>query len=176
MADFRAWYADGAVTGWDAVDLGEYLLDFVPRKVGIDHDHVERFPQAVAEVFRFLGATGRRDPTAAEQLATAAVAATDEFVERATDPRNFGLAKAMTSAMLADGVDLSSQAAVERWIAGYNALPEEERQRRVPAFARPVLLAPPSPRRQARPATSKRKTAAKVRKTQRQARRRNRRT
>lgn len=176
MADFRAWYADGEVMGWNAVDLGEYLLDFVPRKVGIEDDQVERFPQAVAEGFRFLGATGRLEPEAAELLATAAVASTGRFVALATDPRNFGLAKAMTTAMLADDVDLADQREVDGWIAAYNALPEEERHRRVPAFAPPGFFAPPSPSPQARPTAGKRKTRANTRKTQRQARRRNRRS
>jgi len=176
MADFRAWYADGEVTGWNAVDLGEYLLEFVPKRVGLEDDHVERFPQAVAEVLRFLGATGRLEARAAELLASTAVAASDEFVERATDPRTFGLAKAMTSAMLADGVDLSDKRAIDRWIDAYNTLPEEERHRRVPAFARPAFLAPPATGARATPATSKRKPQAKARKTQRQARRRNRRS
>jgi hypothetical protein len=174
MADFRAWYADGDVIGWDAVELREYLLDFVPRKVGIEDEHVERFPEAVAEVFRFLGATDRLEAEAAEECAKAALAAADRFVERARDPRNFGLAKAMTTAMLADGVDLSEQAAIDGWIASYNALPEEERHQRVPAFALPGFFSPPAPTR--RPTATKRKPAAKARKTQRQARRRNRRS
>ena len=172
MADFRAWYADGELTAWNAVDLGEYLLDFVPRKVGIEDEHVERFPQAVAEVLRFLGATGRLEPEAAKLLASSALAATDELVERAREPRNFGLAKAMTAAMLADGVDLSDERAVAGWIAAYNALPETEWHPRVPAFAHGGFAAP-SPNPPAKPASQQRKTA---RKTQRQARKRNRRS
>jgi hypothetical protein len=41
----------GDVAEWNSVDLGEYLLDFVPRKIGIEDRDVERFPEAVAEVF-----------------------------------------------------------------------------------------------------------------------------
>ena len=176
MADFRAWYSDGEPTAWSAVALGEYLLDFVPRKVGIEDDHLERFPQAVAEVFRFLGATARLEPRAAELLAAAAVAASEKFTARASDPRNFGLAKAMTTAMLADGVDLADRRQVDRWIADYNALPEDERHRRVPAFALPGLpsLPLPAPSRQQRPASRTRKSAATARKAKRRARRRNR--
>lgn len=178
MADFRAWYADGDVTGWNAVDLGEYLLDFVPRKVGIEDGHVERFPEAVAEVFRFLAATGRLEAEAAEELGSAALAAADRFVAAARDPRNFGLAKAMTAAMLEDGVDLADQASIQRWIAAYNALPEEERHGRIPAFARPAFMPPaaPRPRPAVRSARGKRKSNAKARKTQRQARKRNQRS
>jgi len=109
----RTWYADGRVADWNPIDLGEYLLDFVPCKVGIEDGHVERFPEAVAEVFRFLSATGRLEAEAAEHLGKAAVEAADRFVSAARDPSIFGLAKAMTSAMLADGVDLADEAAVQ---------------------------------------------------------------
>ncbi len=176
MADFRAWYANGDVVDWDVLDLGEYLLDFVPRKVGIEDDHVELFPEAVAEVLGFLAATGRLEAEAAEMLRRATLELTDPFVAAARDPRNFGLAKAMTAALLADGVDLADHSAVQDWIDGFNALPEEERHERVPAFARPVFAAPSAPKPSARSAGGRRKTAAKVRKTQRQARKRNRRS
>ena len=175
MADFRTWYADGDPTGWNAVDLGEYLLDFVPRKVGLDDDRLARFPEAVAEVLRFLGETGRLDPLTVKFLADAATSVSERFVDRASDPRNFGPAKAITQAMLADGVDLSDQRAIDGWIAAYNSLPEQERHLRVPALARPAFpTAPPTP--PSRAAASKRKTHAKARKAQRQARSRNRRT
>ena len=176
MADFRAWYADGDVADWNAIDLGEYLLDFVQRKVGIENDHVERFPDAVAEVFRFLSATGRLEAEAAEELGRAALELADQFVAAAREPSNFGLAKAMTTAMLADDVDLTDQSAIQSWIAAFNALPDEERHSRVPAFARPAFVSPPDPKHPARSAGSKPKTAAKARKTQRQARKRNRRS
>jgi hypothetical protein len=51
-------------------------------------------------------------------------AAVDEhsttFREAMTDADQFGPAKAIGHAMLADGVDLSDRAAVDRWIAEYN--------------------------------------------------------
>jgi hypothetical protein len=37
------------------------------------------------------------------------------------DPSNWGMAGSLVHAMAADGVDLDDQAAVDRWIAGYNA-------------------------------------------------------
>lgn len=175
MADFRSWYADGHVADWNRSELGEYLLDFVPRKVGIEDSHVELFPEAVAEVFRFLAESGRLEAEAAEDLGKGALEVTDRFVAAARNPRNFGLAKAMTAAMLDDGVDVADEAAVYAWIDGFNALPGEERL--LPAFAVPRWPAltgspfgPP-----AKLASGRRKTAAKVRKTQRQARKRNRR-
>ncbi len=37
------------------------------------------------------------------------------------DPSNWGMAGSFVHAMAADGVDLDDQAAVDRWITGYNA-------------------------------------------------------
>lgn len=175
MADFRASYACGHVADWDATDLGEYLLDFVPRKVGIEASRIELFPEAVVEVISFLSETGRLEAEAAEELGTAALEAADRFVAAAREPGNLGLAKAVTAAMFEDGVDLADEAAVQGWIAGFNVSPEEERHRRVPAFARPQrpdLAPPPAPNPPAKPAAGKRKTAAKARKAQRRARKR----
>lgn len=173
MADFRARYSEGDPSVSESVALSEFLLDFAPRKLSFESGELERFPQAVVEVFRFLGATGRMPADDAETLAEAALSAADQFVERAKDPRNFGLAKAMTTAMVEDGVDLSDQAAVNRWIADYNALPEDERHRRVPAFAQPSFFSPSASKSQ--PVAQNRRSTSKTRKAQRQARKRNRR-
>lgn len=173
MADFRARYGEDDPSVSESAALSEFLLDFAPRKLGFESGELERFPQAVAEVFRFLGATGQMPPDEADKLAEAALSAADQFVERAKDPQNFGLAKAMTTAMVEDGVDLSDQAAVNRWIADYNSLPQDERHRRVPAFARPSFFSPSASTPQAVPRN--RRSTSKARKAQRQARKRNRR-
>lgn len=44
-----------------------------------------------------------------------------------TDGSSFGPAKAITIAMLADGVDLLDEDAVQSWIEAFNARPFEER-------------------------------------------------
>src|SRR5262249_9137254 len=43
------------------------------------------------------------------------------FTEVMMDPSNWGMAGSLVHAMAADGVDLDDQAAVDRWISGYNA-------------------------------------------------------
>ena len=50
-----------------------------------------------------------------------------EFRRAVTDPDDFGSAKALVNAMLADGVDLTDQAAVGSWIGAVNARPFEVR-------------------------------------------------
>lgn len=172
MADFRARYGDGRVAGWSAADLEEFLLDFVPRKVGLGEDDVERFPGAVAQVLRFLGESGRLDADRADRLMLLAHELHGKFAERARDPANFGLAKGMVAAMAGDGVDPTDEAAVEEWIETFNARSREEREALVPAIASPPLpLAPPQPARASRKAAK----AKKARRAQGQARKRNRR-
>jgi len=60
-----------------------------------------------------------------------------EFRRLATDHRSFGRAKAITSAMLADGVDLSDQQAIDEWIETFNARPFEERDEFLGRFPMP---------------------------------------
>jgi hypothetical protein len=43
------------------------------------------------------------------------------------NPANFGPAKALANAMLADGIELSNQEAVQAWIDDFNARPFKER-------------------------------------------------
>lgn len=49
------------------------------------------------------------------------------FRQAMTDQGEFGPAKVLGHAMLADGVDLTDQAAIDRWIDGFNARPLAER-------------------------------------------------
>lgn len=158
MAEFRLSYCATGPADWNAGDLHEYLLDYVPRKVTIAEEDIERFPLGVAEVLHFLGETGRLDAHEASDLAGRAAACAARFTAAARDRSNYGPAKALVTAMLADGVDLHDQHQVDSWIATYNALPLGERRARTSS--------PPT-------ATSVKKRA-KTRKAQRQARRRHR--
>src|SRR5919201_2512732 len=69
MAEFRLSYCATGPADWNAGDLHEYLLDYVPRKVTIAEEDIERFPLGVAEVLHFLGETGRLDAHEASDLA-----------------------------------------------------------------------------------------------------------
>jgi hypothetical protein len=168
MASFRAGYRGGVTTPWTEHDLVEFLLDYVPRKVDVAQEDLERFPLAVSNVLQFLSETGVMPARAAMRLAAATLEMKQEFVEVAGDPANFGPAKALVGAMARDGVNLGDRAAVHTWIDEWNALPIDDR-RRVP-----MALPDPAPDvvHASRSAPAKR-TAA--RKAARKARRRNRR-
>lgn len=166
MADFRAFHLGGDPGDWNAVELEDFLHDYAPRKVGLEPEDVDRFPDAVADVLRFLGETGRLEPRAADELAAQALDARAGFEEAAADPSNWGLAKGMVAAMSAAGVDPTDEAAVQDWIDAFNERPVEERERLVPALGSlPHAVAGGG---------GGRKRKAKAKKSQRQARKRNR--
>ena len=170
MADFLAYYVDGHVAGWGARELEEFLLDFVPRKVSLEDNEIEPFPEAVAETLRFLGATGRLNGKRADALVQKATRLAPAFARAARDPRNFGLAKGMAAAMAADGVDLTDEGAVQEWLVRFNDLPRQDREQRMPALT--WFLAPGSAASSSK--SAKRRGPAKAKKAQRQARRRSR--
>jgi len=162
MGDFRAHYVGGDVYAWRRDDVDELLLDWVPRKVSLSEPEIETLPGSVSEVLRFLGAAGRLPEPLARSLSRRAEWLAGRFAAAARDPSNFGPAKAITTAMMEEGVELTDRAAVAAWIDDFNARPQ---------FERDVILGPSLPL----PATPRRSRPGKARKAQRQARRRNRR-
>ena len=50
-----------------------------------------------------------------------------DFRNAATDAEQFGPAKRLADAMLADGIDVLDQASVDRWIRAFNERPLSER-------------------------------------------------
>lgn len=116
-------YVDGALARWTVPDLHEVLLDVFPRKVMVDADEVERLVPTAERFFEFLDARGMVGPggddcaTLVAELRRLAPAVADAM----RDPSRFGMGKALFTAMLDDGVDIDDPAAVEQWVAAYNA-------------------------------------------------------
>jgi hypothetical protein len=117
---------------WNPVAVELFLLDRCPRKLALRDEVIEGFPAALRALVRF---TGRRAGLA-EHLIAETVRTVDryrgEFGEAMRDRRRFGPAKAIITAMLAEGVDVRDPAAVQRWVAEFNARPFEERARLLP--------------------------------------------
>jgi hypothetical protein len=104
-------------------DLRELLLEVYPRKVTVldRQDAADTVPTARA-LLGFLAETGRVDRPA--PLREELDRLEPDFLDAVMDPARWGLARAFTQAMAADGVDFGDQAAVDAWIARHN-----ERQR-----------------------------------------------
>jgi hypothetical protein len=172
MLQWKGGYDDGRLGRWTRADLAEYLLDYFPRKVSVDGQTLGAVPDCVRAFLGFLEQRGSLTGEPLEQLEHALDELRDEFDQRARDNSHWGLAKSMVMQMQAEGVDPSAPGALDTWITDFNARPHQQRDQIIgPAADRMTHAAG------LRPAagTPAPKQRAQHRKTQRAARKRNRR-
>jgi hypothetical protein len=103
-------------------DIEELLLSVYPRKVTVvDREETEGTVPAMRDLLAFLGDTGTVPGKAVKLLERELDEVAPRFADAVMDPGNWGMAGTFMRAMAADGVDFGDQAAVDRWIARYNA-------------------------------------------------------
>ena len=103
-------------------DLEEVLLRVYPRKVTVfDRADTEDTIPAVRDFLAYLAESGGMTEAAARKLKRELDRIAPRFADAVMDPANWGTARSFVQAMAADGVDMSDQTAVDRWIAAYNA-------------------------------------------------------
>ena len=103
-------------------DLRELLLRIYPRKItALDPASTEGTIPAVRDFLAYLAERGELPEGTARALERELDEIAPRFTEVMMDPSNWGMAGSLIHAMAADGVDLDDQAAVDRWISGYNA-------------------------------------------------------
>jgi hypothetical protein len=108
--------------GLGAGDLKELLLSIYPRKMTVfDPADTENTVPAVRDFLAYLAERGEIPEGTARTLERELDEIAPRFTEVMMDPSNWGMAGSLVHAMAADGVDLDDQAAVDRWISGYNA-------------------------------------------------------
>jgi len=118
--DYMCDYLDDDPFRWSPIVVEQFLLDYLPRKVSLNLPAIDQVPGVVREWVRFsLDRRGLEERWIIETQA-----AVDEhargFRSAMTDTDRFGPAKQVVNVMLADGIDLSDPAAMERWIRDYN--------------------------------------------------------
>jgi hypothetical protein len=105
-----------------AGDLKELLLWIYPRKITVlDPADAEDTVPAVRDFLAYLAERGEIPEGTARALGRELDEIAPRFTDAMMDPSNWGMAGSLVHAMAAHGVDLNDQAAVDRWIAGYNA-------------------------------------------------------
>lgn len=169
MLDYKWRYGDRRLSSWTTADLGEYLLDYFPRKVSADHELVVDTPSCVVAFLRMLDDHGALQGQSMDALGAHVEAVTEAFRGAAEDRHRWGPAKSTVMTMLEGGVDPDDPDAVREWIV--NAQPpvsEGHPGQWTAAGPRPH----DGPRRVGRTSSAAR---AKQRKSARAARRRNRR-
>jgi hypothetical protein len=130
MLDWKYQYADGRLGVWDTSDIDEFLLGWCPRKLSASLEDIRAMPTSIAHAFTFLDSEGllERGSDPAEVLVKHSVALTAEFVERMSDPANFGLAKSVFGALDIDEPSALSEADLAQAMQAFNALPEDMRR------------------------------------------------
>lgn len=116
-------------TLWRRSDVRVLLLDLAATRLTERCDLIAHAVPAVQVYLRFLDETDRMHPGSARfgalrrELEDAATA----YPAAASDRSRFRLAKTFYTAMLADGVDLEDDDAVDRWMADFNRWPQSRR-------------------------------------------------
>lgn len=119
--DFAADYAGGDPTRWSPVVVELFMADWLPRKATFETETFARLPDVLRSWVRF--AAGQRGVgAAATEDAVASVGRwEDELRTAVADQDRWGPAKTIAMAMQETGVDMTDQAAIDRFIAAYNA-------------------------------------------------------
>src|SRR3954468_17471271 len=129
LVDLKANYLDDPQpTRWRSGDLGELLLDLVPRKVSADDEWYASVVPTTRAFLTRLHSNGQLHRASAPLSSLLAelddVAA--EFLDAVHDSSRFGMAKSVLGAVgLGDG-DLPGPGELEEAMARFNALPFEQ--------------------------------------------------
>jgi len=125
----RCDFGDGDPLRWSPIAVELFMLDYLPRRITLSFAEINALPEVLTAWVRFaLTKRGLAERFVVE-TEEAVQRYTAEFRKAVTDPHSFGPAKAIGNAMRADGVDIMDQQAVNAWLADFNALPDEERER-----------------------------------------------
>ena len=123
FVNFACDYGSGDPLRWSPIAIEICLLDWFPRKISMDDEMAAGVPEAMRRWVRYAGRRkGLSDASLAESLG-AIDQFEPEFRERMADPATFGPAKALVREMLADGVDITDEAAVQAWVDESNRRP-----------------------------------------------------
>lgn len=131
IVDFGCDYSDGDPMRWSPIVVELFMIDWLPRKAMLEVP-VKGAPDVIKAWVRFAGRRRGLAQELIEETAAAVGRWEREFVEAMGDSTRFGPAKAVVGAVLADGIDLSDQAALDAWIRDFNARPEAERRKVLP--------------------------------------------
>jgi hypothetical protein len=125
--DARCDFGDGDPVRWSPIVVEMFMLDCLVKKVILDASEIRAVPDVLRAWVRFALTERGLEERWIEPAVEAVGRFTPEFKRAVTDHANFGPSKAITNAMLAAGIDLEDQEALNRWVADFNARPFEER-------------------------------------------------
>jgi hypothetical protein len=127
---YKWGYLDGHLTRWTCADVDALFLEVYPAKVIVDDDELGGALDDVRLLVAFLADTGLLAPGSdpAPVIDDHLTEIEGDFRAAMADPARGSFGKQLWSQAISDGVDLSDQAAIDAFIARFNAQPEPERR------------------------------------------------
>ena len=113
---------------WSPIVVELFLTDWLPRKVSLFDDEIERLPLMLRAWLSFVGEQRSFDVHLTGEMLSAVDEHAATFRAVIRDETAFGPAKSIAAKMEADGVDFSDPKAVQAWIDDFNARPFDERE------------------------------------------------
>jgi hypothetical protein len=116
FVDFACDYGAGDPLRWSPIAVEILLGDWLPRKASLDQAEIDVLPEVLRRFVRFSAhRKGLSDDLIAETLEAVDRFAPD-FVGGMADDERAGPAKQLARDLLASGIDVTDQSAVQRWI------------------------------------------------------------
>jgi len=119
--DYACDYGAGDPLRWSPTSVELFLTDWASRKVHWEAEDVPWVPEVLDALVAHCGELKELDPGLIEQTREAVDEFGGDFLVREMEGTSKGPAAQVVASMLADGVDVTDQAAVQRWINTYNA-------------------------------------------------------
>jgi hypothetical protein len=136
VLDLKWGYLDGDLLNWSPDDLDEVLFGLYPAKVLLDREAIADVPPGFAAFLRFLAGHRPDHSPPFEVLADYVELSASRFISAMNDEDNWSFGKRMWSTALAEGVELSDEDAIGRWMEDFNSRTLGERDQilgRLPA-------------------------------------------
>lgn len=152
LLHYKWGYLDGRLGCWTVADLDAVLLELFPAKMIVEPDELDGVLDEARAFIEFLAEAGHLDPDSDDPaiLCRHIERLGPRFRRRMADQGRYSWGKRMWLAMMADGVPLDNEQAVQAWMEEFNARTYEQRA----AVLGSPLAAPPS--RAARRASARR--------------------
>ncbi len=120
VLDVKQDYLDGDPTRWSVDDVEGILFEIYPAKVMLDAAAIAEVAPGFAAFLRFVGRDLPAHEPPLDALAQFVERSASRFVAAMNDEDNWSFGKRMWSTAVAEGVDLSDERELQRWMTGFN--------------------------------------------------------
>jgi hypothetical protein len=119
LVSYRCDFGDGDPRRWSPTLAGLCLLDHFPARVSVDAPDVALVPDVLGAWVRFTARDRDLSEEALGRILDVIAACREDFGLAMSDAARHGRIRRLSLEMLAEGIDLTDDAAVSEWMAAY---------------------------------------------------------